>query len=98
MEQFLTVETLIIELLLLVSLVAMLARRLAVPYTVALVVAGLLLTSQQQLKIHTSELILAVFVPPLVFEAAFHLELKWLRAMLVPTLLLAGPGVLIATA
>ena len=75
MEQFLNTETLIIELLLIVSLVAIAVRRLQVPYTVALVMVGLLLTAQSQLKIElTPELILALFVPPLVFEAAFHLN------------------------
>jgi hypothetical protein len=39
--QFLQAETLIIELLLVVSLVALAVQRLRVPYTVALVVAGL---------------------------------------------------------
>jgi hypothetical protein len=46
MELFLTTETLIIGLLLIVSLVAMAVRRFRVPYTVALVVAGLLITFQ----------------------------------------------------
>jgi len=41
MEQFLGTETLVIELLLIVSLVAIAVRRLHVPYTVALVVVGL---------------------------------------------------------
>ncbi len=45
MQQFLTTETLIIELLLVASLVAIVVRRLHVPYTVALVVVGLLLTN-----------------------------------------------------
>jgi hypothetical protein len=73
MEQFLATETLIIELLLIVSLVAIAVRRLRVPYTVALVVVGLLITFQQPLEVVlTPELILALFVPPLIFEAAFH--------------------------
>jgi monovalent cation:H+ antiporter, CPA1 family len=77
MEQFLTTETLIIELLLIASLVAIAVRRLRVPYTVALVLVGLLITFQSPLEINlTSELILALFVPPLVFEAAFHLNLS----------------------
>src|SRR5512143_1789321 len=77
MEQFLSTETLIIGLLLIVSLVAMAVRRLRVPYTVALVVAGLLITFQSAAQVNlTPELILALFVPPLVFEAAFHLNLS----------------------
>ena len=98
MEQFLTTETLVIELLLIVSLVAVVVRRLRVPYTVALVVAGLLLTFHQPAKLElTPELILALFVPPLVFEAAFHIEYRLLRESLIPILALAVPGVLITT-
>ncbi len=96
MDQFLSTETLIIELLLIVSLVAIVVRRLQVPYTVALVVVGLLLTTQSNLKIElTPELILALFVPPLVFEAAFHLNLNELRHNLGTILLLAVPGVIL---
>ena len=98
MEQFLATETLIIELLLIVSLVAIAVRRLRVPYTVALVVVGLLITFQQPLEIDlTPELILALFVPPLVFEAAFHIDFHRLRDNLVPILVLAVPGVLLTT-
>ncbi len=45
MEQFLTAETLFTEVLLVVSLVAMAVRRLRLPCTVALLVAGLLLAA-----------------------------------------------------
>ena len=63
MEQFLNTEALIIGLLLVVSLVAMAVRRLRVPYTVALVVAGLLITYQSAAQVDlTPELILALFV------------------------------------
>jgi len=93
MERFLTTETLIIELLLVVALVAIAVRRLRVPYTVALVIVGLLLTTQQPLQLSlTPELILALFVPPLVFEAAFHLNLRDLQRNLPGILLLAVPG------
>jgi NhaP-type Na+/H+ or K+/H+ antiporter len=98
MEQFLATETLIIELLLIVSLVAIAVRRLRVPYTVALVVVGLLITFQQPVQIDlTPELILALFVPPLIFEAAFHIEFQRLRENLIPILVLAIPGVLLTT-
>ena len=98
MEQFLNTETLIIELLLIASLVAIVVRRLHVPYTVALVLVGLLLTAQSQLNIElTPELILALFVPPLVFEAAFHLNFIELRRNAGAILLLAVPGVILTT-
>ncbi len=98
METFLVAETLIIELLLVVSLVAIVVRRLRIPYTVALVLVGLVITAQQPLDIKlTPELILAIFMPPLLFEAAFHLDLDELRHNLVPIVTLAVPGVLITT-
>ena len=98
MAQFLNTEALIIGLLLVVSLVAMAVRRLRVPYTVALVVAGLLITFQSAVQVDlTPELILALFVPPLVFEAAFHLNLADLRRNLPGILLLAVPGVILTT-
>jgi monovalent cation:H+ antiporter, CPA1 family len=98
MERFLTTETLIIELLLIVSLVAIAVRRLRIPYTVALVIVGLLLTFQQPVRLElTPELILALFVPPLIFEAAFHIEFRRLRENLLLILALAVPGVLLTT-
>ena len=98
MQQFLSTETLIIELLLIASLVAIAVRRLHIPYTVALVVVGLLLTAQSTVKLElTPELILAFFVPPLVFEAAFHLNISELRRNLTTILILAVPGVLITS-
>lgn len=95
MEQFLQAETLVIELLLIAALVAIAVRRLRIPYTVALVVVGLAITFQAPLAINlTPELILTIFVPPLVFEAAFHLNLTEIRRNLAGILLLAVPGVL----
>jgi CPA1 family monovalent cation:H+ antiporter len=98
MEQFLSTETIIIELLLIVSIVAIAVRRLRIPYTVALVVVGLLITFQSPLQIElTPELILALFVPPLVFEAAFHLNLAELRRNLTAIVLFTFPGVILTT-
>jgi CPA1 family monovalent cation:H+ antiporter len=98
MLQFLTTETLIIALLFIASLVAIGVRQLRIPYTVALVVVGLLLTALSPVKFElTPELILALFVPPLVFEAAFHLNLAELRRNLALILVLAVPGVILTT-
>ncbi len=98
MEQFLSTETLIIALLLIVSLVAIVVRRFRMSYTVALVVAGLLITYQSHAEVSlTPELILALFVPPLVFEAAFHLNFSDLQMNLPGILLLAVPGVILTT-
>lgn len=98
MQQFLTTETLIIELLLIASLVAIAVQRFRIPYTVALVVVGLLITLQSHMHFElTPELILALFVPPLVFEAAFHLNFRDLQGSLPAILLLAVPGVILTT-
>ncbi len=98
MDKFLAVQTLIIVLLLVVSVVAIAVRHLRVPYTVALVLVGLLITYQRPLELSlTPELILSLFVPPLIFEAAFHLEFKSLRENWLPIVVLAVPGVLLTT-
>ncbi|HEX4366512.1 MAG TPA: cation:proton antiporter [Rhodopila sp.] len=86
--------------LLTASLVAMLSRRLRLPYSVGLVVAGIglaLLPSAPELPL-TRDLIFNIFLPPLVFEAA--LQLKWdpFRRDLPLTLALAFLGVAIASA
>jgi CPA1 family monovalent cation:H+ antiporter len=98
MEQFISTEILIIALLLVVSLVAIGVRRMHIPYMVALVIAGLLLTTQSPIKVElTPELILALFVPPLVFEAAFQLNFSELQRNLTSILTLAAPGVILTT-
>ncbi|MCX6082891.1 MAG: Na+/H+ antiporter [Chloroflexi bacterium] len=98
MELFLSTEKLIIELLLVVTLVAIAVQRLRVPYTVALVLVGLALTTQHSIVVTlTPELILTLFVPPLVFEAALHINFKDLRERLPEIFVLAVPGIIITT-
>ena len=85
-------------LLLVVCLIAMIGRRLRLPYTVGLVVSGALLSATGMLAgvALTQELIFSAFLPPLIFEAAFYIPWKELRADLKPILLLATVGVLLA--
>ena len=75
--------------------VALAARWIKIPYTVALVVAGLVLGSAKIIDPPhlTKELLYAVFLPGLVFEAAFHLDaLKfWQNKLAIHAL--AVPGV-----
>lgn len=88
----------IIGLLFVAAFVGIVAQRLRVPYTVGLVIMGLALAFFGQIKITiTPNLILAVLVPPLVFEAAFHINYFDLRRNLAPILALAVPGVLVTT-
>lgn len=105
-EQVIQLETAIIVGLALITFVALLARRIKIPYTVALVVAGLLLTlipgeevlqANGENQLITSKLILALFVPPLVFEGALHINWRTFRANLLPIVLMAVFGVLVGT-
>jgi CPA1 family monovalent cation:H+ antiporter len=65
---------------------------------VALVIAGLLLMSRQTEPIElVPELMLAVLVPPLIFEAVFQIQLRQLLDNLLLILALAIPGVLLTT-
>lgn len=100
-------EIIFVLLLLLITAVALIVRKVRIPYTVALVLAGLVLAilptegvlAPGTLFLNnetTSELILALLVPPLIFEAALRLNLKTLRREWLPIFLLAVPGVLIA--
>jgi CPA1 family monovalent cation:H+ antiporter len=85
-------------LLLAACLIAMLSRRLGLPYIVGLVVAGFgiaLLPNSPDLPLSRG-LIFNVLLPPLVFEAALQLEWKRFRAELPLTLTLAFAGVAIA--
>jgi CPA1 family monovalent cation:H+ antiporter len=98
MTDIFEIEILILELLLIVSVVAVVVRRFRIPYTVGLVLAGLALSFRPPIKIElTPELILAILLPPLVFEAAFHLNIDKLRRNVGTILLLAIPGVILTT-
>jgi len=84
---------------------ALLAKRLKLPYTVLLVVAGLavslLLDGAPGLREHLEkiklkpELLLQLFLPILLFEAAFHVDLKSFLNNRRAILFLAIPGVII---
>lgn len=96
MNQLIEIELLVLELLLIVSVVGIIVRRFRIPYTVALVLAGVFLSFQSRLEITvTPELILSLFLPPLVYEAAFQLDLNKLRKNLSTIGLLAIPGVIL---
>ena len=85
-------------LLLIAAVVAMLARRLCLPYTVGLTLAGLALAFAPISRdiVLTKDLIFTAFLPPLIFEAAFHMHWRELRADAPVVLLLATVGVLLA--
>jgi CPA1 family monovalent cation:H+ antiporter len=82
------------------ALVAMLTRRLHLPYTVGLVLAGMALYfSHVYIKWHlTKDLIFSVFLPPLVFEAALFIHWRDFKKELPVVTLLATAGVVLAAA
>jgi CPA1 family monovalent cation:H+ antiporter len=96
-EQTIALADVFVALLVALALVALVTRRFGVPYTAALVVFGLIVAAVTPPTgvVVTPQLVLAVLVPGLVFEAAFRLDLQHVRPTLPAATLLAVPGVLV---
>ncbi|HET9919727.1 MAG TPA: cation:proton antiporter, partial [Ktedonobacteraceae bacterium] len=92
------VVRLLVLLLLIALVVILVARRLAVPYTLGLVVVGLFIGIFGLLPGArlTPDLVLFVFLPALLFQGAWEMETAYLRAHWRAVFLLAGPGVLLS--
>jgi CPA1 family monovalent cation:H+ antiporter len=82
------------------SLVAMITRRLKLPYSAGLVAAGLALALLPVgfAATLTPQLIFTVFLPPLIFEAAIQIPWSPLRREMPLLLVLVTLGVLLAAA
>lgn len=94
------VLTRMVGLLLIAILVAIVARRLRLPYTVGLVVTGIVL-AMAKVKTGaelTHDLIFDAILPPLLFEAALSMHWRELRRDLIPVLVLSFLGVLVSAA
>lgn len=89
-----------IEFLLLVAgVVAMAARKLNLPYSVGLVLAGIGLTFVQPFDMpFTKELVFTVLLPPLIFEAALFIRWKELRRDLPVILTFVTAGLALSAA
>jgi CPA1 family monovalent cation:H+ antiporter len=98
----------LIWLLIAASIISVLAKYLRIPYTVALVLGGLLLSvlylpflsplePNQRPNWLTPDVILILFLPALVFEGSVKLNLRDLLRDAAPLLILANIGVLLAT-
>jgi CPA1 family monovalent cation:H+ antiporter len=79
-------------------LVALIAKRLSLPYTVGLVATGIVLALA---RVHfglplTHNFIYLVILPPLLFEAALCIHWAELRSDMAPVLLLSTAGVAIS--
>ncbi len=97
-ETIIHAERVVLLLILIALFVSVLAKRLRLPYTVGLVIIGLGLTFFSSEKIEVSpEIIMGIFVPPLLFEASFHIRFDDLRRDFGLIMLLAIPGVILTT-
>lgn len=93
-------ELSIVLLLAIGSAVALIVKRITLPYTVALVLVGLALAFLPGGLIEfdiNADLILFILVPPLLFEATLHLPWRKLKADLVPVLFFAIGGTMLGT-
>lgn len=99
-NEFIQTELGFVILLSIAAVVAVLVRRfIRLPYTVALVLAGLVLSFFPDfigIPI-SSDLILAILVPPLIFEASLLIGWNELKRDLAAILLLAVVGVAVST-
>ena len=93
-------ETIFVLLFVVATAVAIAVQRLAVPYTVALVFTGLVLGLLHAFEAPhlTKALLFSVFLPGLLFEAAFHIEFKQFWRNRVTINSLALPGLVVAIA
>lgn len=102
MERGLASENVTVLVLLLstVLVVALASKYIRVPYTVLLVVAGLLIAvSPIDVSLNlTPDVILFIFLPALLFESAYNLSFAEVRENLRPIALLAVPGVILTAA
>jgi len=84
--------------LLIAALVAMVARRIKIPYTVILVITGVVLSFlpfTQEIEL-SKELIFTVLLPPLIFEATLFIRWRELIHNLPVILVLATVGVILS--
>lgn len=80
--------------------IGVLTRFVRLPYTIALVLAGLAIALTDAVPtgaVMTHDLVLLVFLPPLLFQAGLHLDLEHLRRVWLPVLIMALPGVVVST-
>ncbi|AKE62504.1 Na+/H+ antiporter [Microcystis aeruginosa NIES-3806] len=83
----------LILLLLIATAVALITQRLRISYVAGLVLAGLPITDLLSRRIGLDPfLVLNLFLPILIFEAAINTDISRLRSTFKPIALLAGPG------
>ena len=93
-----SVEHAFIVLFCIASAVAIAVSRTRVPYTVALVAVGLGVGSLHVFEPPhlTKELLFSLFLPGLIFEAAYNMHATELRRVWRTVSVLAGPGIIVS--
>jgi monovalent cation:H+ antiporter, CPA1 family len=88
----------LVVLLIAAAVVAVVARWIHLPYTLALLLLGLGLGALPGISapMLSTEIILLLFLPPLLFEASFILDLRLLWSVRLGIVAFAFPGVLLA--
>ena len=96
---FLEQELSVVMLLAVAAAMAIVVKRIKVPYTVALVLVGLAFAFFPNFVDldFSPELILGLLIPPLLFEATLHLPWPKLKADLFPILMFAIGGTMLGT-
>ncbi len=91
----------VVGLIALAVLVGVASKVTRLPYTAALVVTGLVIAAFGLAPegVHINEdLVLLIFLPPLLFQAGLHLDLDLLKRVWLPVVILAVPGVVVSSA
>jgi CPA1 family monovalent cation:H+ antiporter len=89
----------LIILLLIATVVALVSQQLRISYVTGLVLAGLPITEVLSRRIGLDpSLVLNLFLPILIFEAAINTDISRLRSTFKPIALLAGPGSILSSA
>lgn len=85
-------------LLLIAAIVAVLVKKINLPYTVGLVITGgiIAMSKYSQNVVMTRELIFNILLPPLIFEASLFLPWIELRKDLIVIIIIATFGVILA--
>src|SRR5437660_7210684 len=98
MTDIATIVRLLVILLLIALMVIFITRRLAVPYTLGLVIVGLLIGIFGRISgvRLTPDLVLFVFLPALLFEGSWSIQVERLRKNWLIIFLLAVPGLLLS--
>lgn len=98
MIDIVAIVRLLVLLLLIALIVILVTRRLAVPYTLGLVIVGLIISLLELLPAVrlSPQLVLFVFLPALLFEGSWTIYVQRLRENWVPIFLLAVPGLLLS--